>query len=187
MPARLADTSAGRPSPDEPIETKIEQAVEDVNQEGQDALGELGELDIPEKIDQAEHTLKQIERTSHEIRKRAHDRTSDRFDDLNGLAIAQSGEAARAELRDVGEANTPEKQARADGIGARHAERKAQLEERWEHQKQRLVQRWDDQGLPKADFQLPNGRSPEFAAAYGLRLRSEDLTDGQSDAVIADL
>jgi hypothetical protein len=70
---------------------------------------------------------------------------------------------------------------------ARHAERKAQLEERWEHQKQRLVQHRDDQDLPKADFRLPNSRPPEFAAAYGLRLRSEDLTDGQSDAVIADL
>jgi hypothetical protein len=70
MPARLADTSAGRPPPDEPIETKI---------------------------DQAEHILKQIERTSHEIRKRTHDRTSARFDNLNDLAIAQSGEAARAD------------------------------------------------------------------------------------------
>ena len=127
MPGRLADTSAGRPSPHEPIETQLEQAVEDVNQEGQDALGELGELDSPEKVDQAEHILKHIERTFHEIRKRAHDRTSDRFDDLNDLAIARFGEAVRAELRDVGETNTQEKQARADGIRARHAERKAQL------------------------------------------------------------
>ena len=39
----------------------------------------------------------------------------------------------------------------------------------------------------KSDFRLPNGRPPEFAAAYGHRLRSEGLTDGKADAVIADL
>ena len=49
------------------------------------------------------------------------------------------------------------------------------------------MQRRDDQDLPKADFRLPNGQPPEFPAAYGLRLRSEGLTDGKADAVIADL
>ena len=39
----------------------------------------------------------------------------------------------------------------------------------------------------KADFRLPNGRPPEFAAAYGHGLRSEGLTDGKADAVIGDL
>ena len=39
------DTTAGKPSPEGPIEERVEQAIEEVNQEGQDALVELGELD----------------------------------------------------------------------------------------------------------------------------------------------
>lgn len=187
VPGMLADIGAGRPSPDEPIEAQIEQAIEEVNQDGQDALEEIGELDTPEKVDRANQILQHMERTSHEIRRRAHDRASERFDELNDLAIGRLGAAARAELRDVGRANTPENQARAEEIRARNAERKAQLEARWEERKQRVEQRQVDQELPKADFRLPNGRPPVFAAAYGLRLRLENLTEAQADEAVTEL
>ena len=89
QPGNQVDTTAGKPSPDEPIEERIEEAVEDVDQEGQAALEELGELDSPEKLDQAERILTHMERATREVRKRAHDRASERFDELNDMALGR--------------------------------------------------------------------------------------------------
>jgi hypothetical protein len=187
MPGKVSGAGLNRPSLDEPVETRIEQAIDEVDQEGQNALEELGELDTPEKINRAEEILQQMQRTSYEIRKRAHDRTEDRFDELNDLAIGRGGDQARAELRDVGLVNTPEKQARTEAIRTRNALIKARLEERREDQRQRMAQRRDQQALPRADFRLPNGRPPIFAAAHGLRLGPETLTEEQADEAITQL
>jgi hypothetical protein len=187
MPGQWSEAGPSGPFQDDPIETRIEQAIEEVDQEGQDALEELGELDTPEKVARAGEILQHMERTSYEIRKRAHDRTADRFDELNDLAIGRRGDQVRAELRGVGDADTPEKQARAEEIRTRNARIKAQLEERWEIQRQRRAQSRSEQELPQADFRLPNGRPPFFAAAHGLRLRLAKLTEEQADEAIYQL
>jgi len=187
MPGRQSEVGLSRPSPDEPIDAQIEQAIDEVNEEGQAALEELGELDTPEKFDRAQEILQRLESTSREIRRRAHDRNSDRFDELNDLAIGRSGDQTRAELRDVGNGNTPEKRARAQAIRARNALVKARLEERWNNQRQRVAHRQSAQELPKADFRLPNGRPPLFAVAVGLRRRTESPTREQADQAIAQL
>ncbi|HEU0020801.1 MAG TPA: hypothetical protein VFR55_03900 [Dehalococcoidia bacterium] len=187
VPGRLSEPGLGRPSPDEPIETQIEQAIEEVAQEGQDALEELGDLDTPEKVDRAEEILQHMGVTSYEIRKRSHDSAADRFDELNDLAIGRLGDEARAELSDVGGADTPEKRDRAEAIRARIAVKRAQLEARWDNQNRRMAQRRSELELPRADFRRPNGRPPLFAAAYGLRLRLENLTEEQANEAIDQL
>lgn len=187
MPGQLSEAGPSGPPQDDPIETRIDQAIAEVDQEGQDALEELGELDTPEKVDRAGEILQRMERTSYEIRKRAHDRTADRFDELNDLAIGRRGDQVRAELRGIGDADTPEKRARAEAIRTRNVRLQAQLEERWEIQRQRRAQRRSEQALPQADFRLPNGRPPSFAAAQGLRLRLAKLTEEQAGEAISQL
>ncbi len=181
------DTTAGKPSPEGPIEERVKRAVEEVNQEGQDALAELGALDTPEKFQQAEQILKRMDQAAHELRKRAHDRTSDRFDELNDLALGRVGDEARAELRAIARTDNPQKERLAEAVRARVADRKARLEGRWEDRRTRVEQRQVDRKLPKFDFRRPNGRPADHAVALGLRLRLDQVSDGEFDQVIAEL
>ena len=169
------DTTAGKPSPDGHIEERVEQAIEEVNQEGQDALVELGELDTPEKFEEAEQVLKRMDQAAHELRKRAHDRASDRFDELNDLALGRAGDEGRAELRAIARTDNPQKARLAEAVRARVADRKAKLEARWEDRRTRVEQRQVDRKLPKFDFRRRNGQLPDHAVAFGLRLRLDQV------------
>jgi hypothetical protein len=125
LPGPGVGQTPARPSPDEPIEERVRQAIEEVNQKGQTALEELGELDSPEKIAQAERILKMVEQATREVRQRLHSRESDRFEELNDLAVARLHYQAQAELKELGQLDTAEKRERAEAIRTRIEERKS--------------------------------------------------------------
>jgi hypothetical protein len=89
LPGLGVDQTPAQSVPDEPLEERVKQAIEEINQKGQTALAELGELDSPEKIEQAERILKMMEQATREVKQRLHSRVSDRFEELNDLAIAR--------------------------------------------------------------------------------------------------
>jgi hypothetical protein len=177
-----------RPAPEGPVEERVKQAIEEVNQKDQTALEELGELDSPEKVEQAERILKMMEQATREIRQRLHSRESDRFEELNDLAVTRLHHQAQAELKELGQLDTPEKREKAEEIRARVEERKAQLEERWNDRLEPLQQRRLERPLPEFDFRpLPQDRPPQHAPAYGLRLRLKQLSEEGIEAAIAQL
>jgi hypothetical protein len=181
------DTTAGRPSPDSPMEERIKQAVDEVNQNGQAALEELGELDSTEKVARAEQILKEMERASHEIRKMAHHRVSERFDELNDIAVTRVSLAAQADLLELGNPNNAEKRQRAQEIRDRIRQQQEGLEEKWGQWREGLERRHQEQPLPQFRFQQPNGQPPDHAPAYGLRLRLEALSEAETKEAIAQL
>ena len=177
---------ASRPLPDGPVEERVRQAIEEIEEEGQAALEALGELDSPEKLERADRVLSRIEQAAREVRKQGHNRVSERFDELNDLAAARFQHQARAELRVLEESDGTTGEKRQE-ILARVEERKTRLKDRWEQQRQLLVQRHQRRELPQFDFRQPKGRPLEHAPAHGLRLQLAELTDEQADAAIAEL
>lgn len=111
-------TASHRPSPDSPLEERIKEAIEEIDQEGQAALEELGELDSSEKIDQAEQILGQMERATREIKKHAHDRTLERSQELNDIAVTRLHYDAQARLQELGELDSEEKRRKAEEVRA---------------------------------------------------------------------
>jgi histidinol dehydrogenase len=98
LPGLGVDQTPAQSVPDEPLEERVKQAIEEINQKGQTALAELGELDSPEKIEQAERILKMMEQATREVKQRLHSRVSDRFEELNDLATARMHYQAQTEL-----------------------------------------------------------------------------------------
>jgi histidinol dehydrogenase len=98
LPGLGIDQTPAQSVPDEPLEERVKQAIEEINQKGQTALAELGELDSPEKIEQAERILKMMEQATREVKQRLHSRVSDRFEELNDLAIARMHYQVQTEL-----------------------------------------------------------------------------------------
>ena len=101
LPGLGLDQTPAQSVPDESLEERVKQAIEEIDQKGQAALAELGELDSPEKIEQAERILKMMEQATREVKQRLHHRVSERFEELNDLAIARAHYQAQAELEEL--------------------------------------------------------------------------------------
>jgi hypothetical protein len=84
LPGLGVDQTPAQSVPDEPLEERVKQAIEEINQKGQTAL--------------AERILKMMEQATREVKQRLHSRVSDRFEELNDLAIARMHYQAQTEL-----------------------------------------------------------------------------------------
>jgi hypothetical protein len=186
-PQRPGITAPNKPSSDGPLEERLKRAIEEIDQKGQTALAELGELDSGEKIDRAEQILEQMAQATREVKRQSHDRTAERFLELNDIAVATLEHTARTELQELGERDSEEKRQRADEIRARLSEQRERLANSWSRLQERLEQRHQQRELPEFTIRQPNGRPPAHAVALGLRARTEDLSKEEVDALVLQL
>lgn len=186
-PLSLGITAPDKPSADDPLEERVKRAIEDVNQEGQTALEELGELDSGEKMDQAEMILEQMDRAAQELKGRVYDRNEERLQELNDIADTRLHYQAQTKLQELGKLDTQEKRQKADEIRARLKEQRERLANSWSQTRERLEQRHQQRELPKFTIQRPNGQPPDFAPALGLRARLEGSSGQELEASISQL
>ncbi|MFQ6028969.1 MAG: hypothetical protein ACE5Q6_15925, partial [Dehalococcoidia bacterium] len=143
-----------RASADEPLEQRIVQAIEEIDEEAQDALAELGQLDTPEKADEAGRIFHHMETTRRELRKKLHSRASDRFDELNDLAVSRARQRSRDELEGLGDLDTQQQRDRAAEIRAKLEKQRTRLEENANRFMDRTRQHRGSQPLPKFRLRL---------------------------------
>ena len=185
LTAASTNITTAQEEADEPLDVRIKQAIAELREEARAALVELGELDTPEKAEEAIQILQRMKEAIEELNGMLHNRVEERLEEQNDLAIARIYQNSAAETKELGAVTPVDQIEKIDKIRAIRREKVTRIEENFRHRLTRLEEPHNHRPLPKSDLRRQGRLEPpshaseeeieEFIA--GLREKAEAALD----------
>ena len=148
LTAASTNITTAQEEADEPLDVRIKQAIAELREEVRAALVELGELDTPEKAEEAIQILQRMKEAIEELNGMLHNRVEERLDEQNDLAIARIYQNSAAETKELGAVTTVDQIEKIDKIRAIRREKVTRIEENFRQRLTRLEERHNHRPLP---------------------------------------